>query len=130
MKKQALTLTSLLVVVGLLFSAFAVAPVQAAGRTTQEQATSSALSPESLANATYKSELAASGEITLTDGELKDEANSIYATLLPEPTATGVINGRETALVLLVESGGGSGSFVNLAAMVDRIMGQLSNVEI
>ncbi|MBK8051399.1 MAG: LppP/LprE family lipoprotein [Anaerolineales bacterium] len=120
MKKQALTLTSLLVVVGLLFSAFAVAPVQAAGLTPQEQSTSSALSPESLANATYKSELAASGEVTLVNGELLDEANSIFAALLPAPTATGVINGQETALVLLVENGGGSGIFINLAAMVDQ----------
>ena len=121
MKKQILTLTSLMVVVGMLFSAFAAAPVQASNRPAVEQAdAASALSPESLANATYKSELAPDGEITLVDGKFTDEANSTFATLIPSPSVTGTINGQETAIVLLAENGAGSGTFVNLAAMVDQ----------
>ena len=86
----------------------------------QETATSDVLTPEALTNMTYLSELTPSGEATLVDGTYEDVDNRILVTLATEPIAYGTLAGQDAAAVLIVENGGGSGIFVNLAVVVDR----------
>ncbi|MBW7881340.1 MAG: META domain-containing protein, partial [Caldilineaceae bacterium] len=78
-----------------------------------------ALTPEKLANTSYKSTLAPAGEVRLVDGSYEDGENRISVTLAPEPMASGELDGFEAAAVLIVENGGGSGSFVSLAVVLD-----------
>ena len=78
------------------------------------------LTPEALANMTYISELTPSGEATLVDGKYEDTENRILVTLATEPIAYGTLDGQDAAAVLIVENGGGSGIFVNLAVVVDQ----------
>ena len=84
------------------------------------EAGASSLTPDVLYNMTYKSILAPAGEVTLTDGKYEDTANRITVVLAPAPMAFGTINGQDAAAVLTAESGGGSGSFVNLAVVLDQ----------
>ena len=83
------------------------------------------LAPESLANMEVKSELTADGVALLENGVYTetiapDSASMITVQLLPSPIAYGVIDEQDAAAVLLVENGGGSGDFVNLALIVDQ----------
>jgi heat shock protein HslJ len=86
----------------------------------QETATSDVLTPEALANLTYQSELAPTGEVTLVDGEFEDADNRYIAVLASTPQAFGQIDGQDAAAVLLGENTGGSGIFVRLAVVLDQ----------
>ena len=86
----------------------------------QSETVSDVLTREVLANMTYRSELAPSGEATLVDGTYEDADNRIVVTLATEPGAYGTLNGQDAAAVLIVEESGGSGSFTNLAIVVDQ----------
>ncbi len=82
------------------------------------------LVPNVLANMTYQTDLVPAGEVTLVDGAYSEpaapgSASMNQVTLLPSPIAYGVLNGNWSAAVLLAESGGGSGTFVNLAVVED-----------
>ncbi|MCB0055055.1 MAG: hypothetical protein KDE24_36500, partial [Caldilinea sp.] len=95
--------------------AFAAAPQQDGG-----------LTPDALANATYQSDYAANGEITLVDGQAEEEiapgsASKLVVTLI-EPTAFGDLNGDgiDDAAVLLASESGGSGTFIDLHAVLDE----------
>ena len=86
----------------------------------QSDAASDVLTPDALANMTYISELTPSGEATLVDGKYEDVDNRILVTLATAPIAYGTLDGQDAAAVLIVENGGGSGIFVNLAVVVDQ----------
>gem|GEM_PF-715933 len=86
----------------------------------QETATSDVLTPEALANLTYRSELAPTGAVTLVDGTFEDADNRYVAVLADAPRAFGQINGQDAATVLLGENTGGSGIFVSLAVVLDQ----------
>ena len=95
--------------------AFAAAPQQDGG-----------LTPDVLANATYQSDYATSGTITLVDGQAEEEiapgsASKLLVTLI-EPTAFGDLNGDgvDDAAVLLASESGGSGTFIDLHAVLDE----------
>ena len=84
------------------------------------------LTPDALANATYQSDYAANGEITLVDGQAEEEiapgsASKLVVTLI-EPTAFGDLNGDgiDDAAVLLASESGGSGTFIDLHAVLDE----------
>ena len=89
-------------------------------------APSAALSPESLANATYMSEWTEGGTVTLENGEFEAPAAPGSASMiqvgLTEYIAYGDLtaDGVDDAAVILWSSGGGSGTFYDLAAMVDQ----------
>lgn len=85
---------------------------------------SNTLTPAVLTNMTYQTDLLPAGEVTLVDGAYSEpaapgSASMNQVTLLPSPIAYGVLNGNWSAAVLLAESGGGSGTFVNLAVVED-----------
>ena len=89
-------------------------------------AQSAELTPEALANATYSSDYAATGEITLVDGQAEEEiapgsASKLVVTLI-EPTAFGDLDGDgvDDAAVLLASNSGGSGTFIDLHAVLDE----------
>lgn len=86
----------------------------------QTTAPADVLTPEALANLTYQSELAPSGEVTLVDGAFEDADDRYVAVLAARPRATGQIDGQDAAAVLLTENTGGSGLFVSLAAVLDQ----------
>ncbi len=113
---------ALTLVAALLLSALPAAALAApaAPVVRQSDAASDVLTPEALANMTYISELTPSGEATLVDGKYEDVDNRILVTLATEPIAYGTLNGQDAAAVLVVENGGGSGIFVNLAVVVDQ----------
>lgn len=83
------------------------------------------LSEESLKNMTYQSSVTESGEVTLVDGEFRapaapGSASEIVVTLTG-PVAYGQLaDGQEAAAVILASSGGGSGTFIDLALVVDQ----------
>ncbi|MFO7635394.1 MAG: META domain-containing protein, partial [Caldilinea sp.] len=83
------------------------------------------LAPSSLANMEVKSELTADGVALLVNGVYTEPVAPGSATvteiqLLPAPIAYGELDGQDAAAVLLAENGGGSGTFINLAAIVDQ----------
>ena len=89
-------------------------------------AQSAELTAEALANATYSSDYAATGEITLVDGQAEEEiapgsASKLVVTLI-EPTAFGDLNGDgvDDAAVLLASNSGGSGTFIDLHAVLNE----------
>ncbi len=86
----------------------------------QAQPTSDVLTPDTLANMTYLSELTPSGEVTLVDGRFEDTENRYVAVLATEPSAFGQLNGQDAAAVLLGENSGGSGIFTSLAVVLDQ----------
>jgi heat shock protein HslJ len=86
----------------------------------QSESTSDVLTPEALANLTYLSAVAPTGEVTLVDGQFEDSENRYVAVLADEPRAFGSINGQDAAAVLLDENSGGSGLFVSLALVLDQ----------
>lgn len=83
------------------------------------------LSEESLKNMTYQSGVTESGDVTLVDGEYRapaapGSASEIVVTLTG-PVAYGQLaDGREAAAVILASSGGGSGTFIDLALVADQ----------
>lgn len=83
-----------------------------------------ALSLDALANAQYQSEFTQSGTVTLVDGEFREPVAPGSATetvvKMTEHVARGQINGQPVAAVVLVADPGGSGTFYDLALMVDQ----------
>lgn len=86
----------------------------------QNDAVSAVLALEALANMTYSSEVTPSGKATLIDGRYEEVDTRILVTLAAEPVAYGTLAGQDAAAVLIVENGGGSGIFVNLAVVVEQ----------
>lgn len=74
-----------------------------------------------LGNATYQVQDAPGGSITLKDGKAEVEvapgSASKYTAQIAEPLANGTINGKPYAAAVLITSGGGSGTFYNLAVV-------------
>lgn len=89
------------------------------------------LSSEELANATYKSEWTQDGLAPLTNGEYREQAAPGSATetvvQLTGNAAYGQLNGQPAAAVILVTDPGGSGTFFDLAVVVNQA-GQPVNV--
>ncbi len=78
----------------------------------------------------YMSFIAPTGVVTLTNGTYEDTENRITAGIGTTPTvAYGTIDGQDAAAVIIGESGGGSGQFVNLALVMD-VDGTPTNVAI
>ena len=110
----------------------AAAEVPAATDTTTgtAQSAESAITVEELSNMTYMSFLSPTGVVTLTNGMYEDTENRIVAGIGTTPTvAYGTIDGQDAAAVIIGESGGGSGSFENLALVMD-VDGTPTNVAI
>lgn len=82
------------------------------------------LSPEALANTTYQSEWTQSGTAPLIDGEYREAAAPGSATetvvRLTDHIAYGQLNGGDAAAVVLVTDPGGSGTFYDLAVVVNQ----------
>ena len=77
-----------------------------------------------LANIEYKSEWTQSGVAPLTDGEYREQAAPGSATetvvTITEFIAHGQLNGQDAAAVVLVTDPGGSGTFYDLAVVVEQ----------
>ena len=91
----------------------------AGGTVDRSRTAETALTPEVLANMTYQSEYGEDGTVTLVDGSYSAPAAPGSASmntvdLLPEYTVFGDLDGVPSAVVVLVSSGGGSGTFYNL----------------
>jgi hypothetical protein len=86
---------------------------------------------EALRNAEYKSEWTKSGTVQLAGGEYREQAAPGSATetvvMLTDQIAVGELNGQPAAAVILVTDPGGSGTFYDLAVVVEQD-GQLVNV--
>jgi uncharacterized lipoprotein YbaY len=92
---------------------------------TGPQAAPSGLSWDALSNATYKSEWTQNGTAPLTNGQYSEAAAPGSATqtkvmLLPDFIAYGQLNGQDAAVVVLVTDPGGSGTFYDLAVVVNQ----------
>ena len=91
------------------------------------------LSPQELANATYQSQFTQSGSAPLTDGTYSEAAApgsaSQTSVTLTDNIAYGQLNNRPTAVVILVTDLGGSGTFFDLALLINQA-GQPVNVAI
>jgi putative lipoprotein len=74
-----------------------------------------------LGNATYQVQDAPGGDVTLANGSSTEPAApgsaSQYTAQIAEPLANGALDGNAYAAAVLITSGGGSGSFYNLAAV-------------
>jgi len=85
---------------------------------------SAKLDPVMLANIEYKSEWTQSGVAPLTDGEYREQAAPGSATetvvMITEQIAHGQLNGQDAAAVVLVTDPGGSGTFYDLAVVVEQ----------
>jgi predicted small lipoprotein YifL len=84
------------------------------------------LTVEMLKNAEYHSEWPAKGVAKLTDGEYQEEivpgaASKLVIVVYPDMYAFGDLNddGVEDAAVVLATSGGGSGTFISLEAVIN-----------
>jgi heat shock protein HslJ len=79
---------------------------------------------ETLKNMEYKSEFTQSGVAPLVGGEYREQAAPGSATetvvMLTEHVAYGQLDGQEAAAVILVTDPGGSGTFYDLAAVVEQ----------
>ncbi|HQY90238.1 META domain-containing protein [Caldilinea sp.] len=89
------------------------------------EATRNPLAPSALANMEVKSELASDGVALLENGVYTetvapDSASVIEIQLLPSPMAYGTLDDQDAVAALLAENGGGSGTFVTLALIVDQ----------
>jgi heat shock protein HslJ len=88
------------------------------------QSGSTALSDEALRNMEYASEWTKSGVAPLTDGEYREQAAPGSATetvvRLTDHVARGQLNGQDAAAAVLVTDPGGSGTFYDLAVVVER----------
>jgi len=85
---------------------------------------SAKLDPVMLANIEYLSEWTQSGVAPLTDGEYREQAAPGSATetvvMITEHIAHGQLNGQDAAAVVLVTDPGGSGTFYDLAVVVEQ----------
>ena len=86
----------------------------------------SPLTVEMLKNAEYHSEWPAEGVAKLTDGEYEEEivpgaASKLIIVVYPDMHAFGDLNGDgvDDAAVILATSGGGSGTFISLEAIIN-----------
>ncbi len=91
----------------------------------QESTSSAVLTPEALANMEYQSALSSTGVALLSNGVYTESvapgsASVTTVMLLPEPIAYGELNGQEAAAVLIAENGGGTGTFISLAVVVNQ----------
>jgi heat shock protein HslJ len=79
------------------------------------------LSPQALANATYKSQYTPSGSVTLQNGRFSEPAAPGSATQIiiqmTRHLAYGEMNGKPAAALVLVSDPGGSGTFYDLHLM-------------
>ncbi len=86
---------------------------------------------QALRSAGYKSEWSKSGTVQLADGEYREQAAPGSATetvvTLTDQIAVGELNGQPAAAVILLTDPGGSGTFYDLAVVVER-EGELVNV--
>jgi hypothetical protein len=73
---------------------------------------------EAIANATYRAGLLQGTPVTLRDGRY-ERGDGVVVWLLPAPVARGLVAGKPSAVVLIAESGGGSGTFISLALVQD-----------
>jgi hypothetical protein len=103
----------------------ATATLPAATEPPSSAATSSPLTLDALQNAEYQSDFTASHTVKLVNGAYEAEAapgsaSKVTVNLLPE-YASGDLHGDgvDDAAVVLVSSGGGSGTFYTLAAVVN-----------
>ena len=105
--------------------AFTFAPYATQAQTADSE---SIFSLEALGNATYLSDFAETGQVTLQDGQFVDEANHLWVTLTGY-AAFGDLNADEhdDAVAVLVTNSGGTGEFYDLALVVDQ-ENQLTNV--
>ena len=80
-----------------------------------------ALRPEQLREASYRSDLAAAGTVKLTAGRYEEPESRLTVALAGEP-ALGDLDGdgAADAAVVLETDGGGSGVFMELAAVLSR----------
>ena len=82
------------------------------------------LTPDTLANMTYQSEWTQSGTAPLENGQYSEPAAPGSATLtkvsLTEHVAFGELDGQPAAAVILVTDPGGSGTFYELAVVVEQ----------
>lgn len=82
------------------------------------------LSPDELANSTFESEWTESGMAPLANGEWKEPAAPGSATQikvqLTDKIAYGQLNDQPTAAAVLVTDPGGSGTFYDLALVINR----------
>jgi heat shock protein HslJ len=85
---------------------------------------SAKLDPVMLANIEYKSDWTQSGIAQLTDGEYREQAAPGSATetvvAITEHVAHGQLNGQDAAAVVLVTDPGGSGTFYDLAVVIEQ----------
>lgn len=89
----------------------------------QEAAEPAVLTTDALANMEYASEFTASGTAILANGVYTEAAagdSVVTIHLLEEPQAVGTVDGQEAAAVVIAENGGGSGTFVHLALVLDQ----------
>jgi len=121
LKNQNLRWLMLAFIAALVFAGAPAALLAAPARPILQQADSPSdvLTADALANMTYQSQLAPDGEVTLVDGRYEG-ADGLLVVLANEPMAYGQLGGQDAAAVLIVENGGGSGSFVNLAVVLDQ----------
>ena len=77
-----------------------------------------------LANATYQSQFTQDGTAPLTDGQYSEAAAPGSATMttvtLTDNITYGQLEGRDVAVVVLVTDPGGSGTFYDLAVVVNQ----------
>jgi hypothetical protein len=97
---------------------------EVAAATPTRPAASSALSADVLKNIAYKTQWTPSGTVQLKDGgysapETPGSASRLEVPLAPE-IAYGVLNGEKAAAVVLVSTPGTSGTFYDLAVVVER----------
>ena len=94
------------------------------GNDAMAQPGSAVFPAEILANLTYKSEFTQDGMAPLADGEYSEQAAPGSATmtkvLLTENIAYGELENHLAAVVVLVTNPGGSGTFYDLAVVVDQ----------
>jgi hypothetical protein len=92
--------------------------------TASPEPAASQLALEALANLEYQSEFTESGTAPLVDGEYREPAApgsaSEIRVMLTEYVAFGELNGEPTAAVILVSDSGGSGTFYDLAVVVEQ----------
>lgn len=91
-----------------------------------KKAAPSPLTWEQMQNAEYRNEWPQKGVAMLKDGQYEEEtapgsASKLVLVLVPDQYASGDLNGdgAEDAVVFLVASGGGSGSFVYLEVLLN-----------
>ena len=91
---------------------------------TEPQPAPAGLEAEALANATYQSQYTQEGSAPLTGGQYSEPAAPGSATMttvtLTDNITYGQLDGQEAAVVVLVADPGGSGTFYDLAVVVNQ----------